>query len=218
MTHELAARGELMMLLRTLLAALATFGISIGTQAQACSILRDPGTQKAELEEIASKGVVVRAKVIRGFDADKRQSEVLQVESIYVGSDVPRYLYIYRPEISFRQYIEYHRPKKSRMIGKDQGTPVWVDVPPTCPDFTNPLKQGDSYERIALVPVTSTDDDAARGEWTVTFSSAWMVREGALEAVLKIAKEQGRFHERPPKRPEFGDCMNCSDYPRALEF
>ncbi|MFT4054945.1 MAG: hypothetical protein QM681_10595 [Novosphingobium sp.] len=193
--------------------AASTIAILIGifaTNAKACSIIVDP---KPEIDVVAANGFIIKAKVLRGFDANSRQSEILRIEKVYVGDARAGDIIIYRPDGTFDDYLKRHRKHKV----SDSADPPVISPPNSCPDFTRPLKANDTYERIAIVPASSSNDDEAHGKWIITFSSDWLVRERALETIIDKAKAQGRFKERPPKSREFGDCMECTGFPKAYD-
>jgi hypothetical protein len=135
----------------------------------ACSPALDALEQAPK--KAAAKGYFVKARVIRGYDAKKKLPEMLEIEKIFVGADIPRFVTLYRDEGFF--------------AARAQGLGDTCSV-----EFSAAQPAARLY---ILYPVASGKMDVFELDWLFSVS----VYGQGLETMLAEAKRNGRLRGRP---------------------
>ena len=171
----------------SLIVVALVFG-TLPMRAGACTVIGPSVAETAR--EVAATGLVVSGEIIQGFNADKRQPEIVRVDRVFVGNAAPGEFVISYSKHDYEAAIESRRlQKEGRLVCSGFGPPHY--------------KVGQSFERLVLMPAATT------GKWSFHFWGDQVLSGVGFEMLVANAKELRRLNALPPKSRQWGDCMTC---------
>lgn len=176
--------------------AILAVAAALSVPAQAC-LLKGPPVAET-IAKVSDGGMLISGHVVRAFDPDRNQHEIIRADRIFIGEGNPRDFIIYRSPSFFEQ------ARKRRAEKRDPNR-----LPPSsCPE-PRTYSLGQSFERLVLVPAVTDSGAPIADKWSVEFWGGNVTIGETLDRLVEESRRKGRFQTRPPKSRQWGDCMEC---------